>query len=437
MLKLQRSRILDSSKDNKRVAWSDRLSLVTVVVLGAYFLLLILFFPETRHDQDNLATLALFLGILSVILSPPAERPAWPYWVFGGGLVCFYLLNVLSAELAPVLPGIGHTSSKWLHLPQLLLALAVGIGIRHQRHAFFLLICVLIISGLWYAGQAVSIPWREGIYMDERLMLDRGFHTKLAMELLMLFSLFLAYALLKKFGYSSLIYLAGALLFGALLFMTKTRFALLTMFFVTIPCAVLVQRKFGTMKQKIIVAGLIFFLVAPGIGGIWYLTASKARKSPRNAVIRFKYWESVAIIAKRSPLPRVILGHGRFSHTFKAVAEKYGITLDEEYNTPLPHAHNIFIQTFLETGVAGTLVLIIIYGVAFYRAVTGWIRGSPEAGMVAGVMIVAIITLTVMGQMDYCLHPSITGRLCWFMMGLAFASGAVAKPGSDAETSET
>ncbi len=431
-----RSRVLDSSTDNKRDTLANRLSLATVVVLGVYFFLLIFFFDETRHDQDNLATLALFLGILSIILSPPRERPAWPYWVFVGGLVCFYLLNLLAVHLAPDLPDIGHTSSRMVHLPKLLLALAAGIGLRRQRHAFYLLICILVISGLGYLGEAISIPWRDGIYMHGRLMLDRGYHVRLAIELLMLFSLFMAYALLRRFGYSSLIYLAGVLLFGALLFLTKTRFALLTMFFVTIPCAVLVQRKVGTIKQKIIVAGLIFFLVAPGVGGIWYLTASKERRSPTNALLRIKAYKSVAIIAKRSPLPRVVLGYGRFSHTYEAVSKKYGVNVEETPNVSLAHAHNVFVQTFLETGVAGTLVLIIIYGVAFYRAVTGWIRGRTETGAVAGVMIVAIITLTVMGQMDHCLNQSITGRLGWFMIGLAFASGAVAKPGSDVETSE-
>ena len=40
-----------------------------------------------------------------------------------------------------------------------------------------------------------------------------------------------------------------------------------------------------------------------------------------------------------------------------------------------------------------------------------------------GVMVIALVTMGALGQIDYCLDR-VEGQLCWFIIGLAFASGS-------------
>jgi len=146
--------------------------------------------------------------------------------------------------------------------------------------------------------------------------------------------------------------------------------------------------------------------------------------------LRIAAWKIALQITEKSPWYRPIIGYGRFTQTFDGLAEYY----DTDYNKidksllirgRFHHCHNVLLQTFIETGVLGLTALIFIWVMAFYRALSAWLR-QIEPTMISGVMAIALITMAFMGQVDYCFY-AVPGFLCWFLLGLSFASGSEMK----------
>jgi O-antigen ligase len=396
------------------------------VFLSLYLVLIISLYPESINYCNNLSLFAFVCGVGLFILFPLREKPVWPYWVFISTIMGFYLLNVLSVHWSDNIPGIGHSTSSWKHLPGLLLALSTGISLRNRKSASRLLAVLLVVSGLWYLGEMVSMPWRS-VWQGNRYVGSREFHTILAMELLPLFSLYLSSALLVKNRRTALLALSGAVLIGVVILLNKTRFVLLTMGFVTIPSAIVLQNRFGNLRNRLAAACLWVIVIAPAIGLIWYLNASPERRSFNNASLRVAAWKISMQITEQSPGYRILIGHGRFPHTFDALASYYRTDYDKINKIALVrgqyhHAHNVLLQTFLETGILGVIALVCIWLAAFYRALSAWVK-QKEPQAISGVMVVTMITIAVMAQMDYCFY-GVAGFLCWFLIGLAFASSA-------------
>jgi len=406
----------------KRIFFERWLSFAAEVFLGLYLVLLISLYPESSIYCNNLATLALVCGIILLILRPPGDKPIWPYWTFIGGIAGFYLVNLLAVGLAEKIPGIGHTSSAWEHLPGLLLALTTAVSVRNRRSAGRVLAVLLIVAGLWYLGEVISLPWRYP-YFQGRFVGHRGHHTQLSKELLLLFSLYLGYAALLSNRRLAAAALFGAVLMGVLLFMTKTRFALLAMMFVTIPSVFVIQNRFGAYRRRLICALAWILIIAPAMSLIWYKTASPERKSLAHAETRIAAWKIIIQIAEKESWFRKLVGHGRFSDTFSALVGRYNIDESGLQGEKLAHAHNTILQTFLETGLLGVAILILIWASAFYRALSAWLRRREADAVIPGVMVVALISIAVMAQMDYILWK-LPELLSFFLLGLAAASGA-------------
>jgi len=425
-----------------RLRWERWLSYLVEACLAVCLALLIILYPKSYDFCNNLATLAAICALAMITLRPPADKPVWPYWAFISALVAFYGFNLLSIHLAEEVPGIGHSSSRWVHLPGLVLCLAVGLGVRNQRSAGRLIAVLLLVSGLWYLGELINIPWRSP-FLGNRFIGSREYFTVTANELLPLFALFLGSAALVKDRRLALASLSGAVMVGVLLFLTKTRSTLLVMIFVTIPLTVLVNRQFGdrlrkftgSFRQRLVILGLLVFLVAPAAAAVWYYNASPERRSLINVFSRFSAYKICFQVADKEPWSRIMIGHGRFSHTFAAVARHYQTDSPVMHGEELYHAHNVLLQTFLETGILGTMALVLLVATAFYRALWAWLKKGETFPVVPGVMIVALSTIIVMSQMDYCLQ-TVPGFLCWFIIGMAFASGTSEEKNSLQEGSD-
>jgi len=391
------------------------------VFLAVYVALLIGFYPKSFILSNNVASLAAVCGFGLFLLSPPKEKPQWPYWVFLLSTFAFYGLNVLAVRLAMDVPDMGFTSSSWKYLPELQITLATGLSLRSRKAATRVLAVLLIFSGLWYLGELASIPWRQ-VWMDNRYIASRDFHTKLAMELLLLFSLFLGCAALLKNRRWALASLIGAVLMAGLMLLTKTRFTLLTMAFITIPSAILIQRNYGSLKQRIVALLIWTFIVVPAGGYIWYQLINPERKTKTTAEFRITAWKISLEIAKKEPWSRRLIGYGRSSRTFDAVANYYQTNKDALLGKEFHHCHNALLQTFLETGILGVAALFAIWFSAFYRVFSAWMKKKGPNPEICGVLLMAMITMAVMNQMDFCIQ-GVTGYLSFFITGLAFAAG--------------
>ncbi len=394
----------------------------TFVLLIVYFVLMLEKYPQWRDLWPSLAGAAALFSIVSIVHRPPSEKPVWPYWVFIGAVVGYFVLNLLALCLAPEIPDMGNTNMKILYLPGILIALATGLGLRGARLPGRFLTAILIVSGLWYVKEAVSLVWTSP-YLDNKLVLSRPYHTVLAMELVLVLSLFIGYAALSRTRRHCLLSLAGAVLVAGLLLMTQTRSALLVAAFVTLPCVALVQNRWGSFRKRMTLFLILFCLVAPLGSMLWFSLASPERRSLTNAFGRFQaYMISVQISMERSCTEN-LFGNGRYTETFPAVARHYGIDPRVPEGPALLHAHNVLLQTLVETGLLGTMALLLAWVAAAHRALSAWVCQEKT---VAGVMVIALLTMAAMGQFDHCLNDlwGVHGQLCWFLVGLAFASGS-------------
>ena len=212
-----------------------RLRIAIQVLLGLHLAMLMV--PKWKHVANSLALLALICAGVLAFVRPFPKETARVRWMFIGGLLAFLGINLLAVVLAEDIPGRGKVTYEYVHLPGVVVALAFGLGVRDEKAAWRLIAVLLVAAGLWYVGEVVSLLWRSP-YLDNRFVGARGFHTILAMELVILCALYLAAAAVAKKRVAALLSLAGAALTGVLILMTKTRLAILTLALVTVPCIV-------------------------------------------------------------------------------------------------------------------------------------------------------------------------------------------------------
>jgi O-antigen ligase len=242
------------------------------------------------------------------------------------------------------------------------------------------------------------------------------------MELVVMCSLYLGWALARRGRWSTLASLGGAVLTGVLLFLTKTRGALLTLCLVTVPAVCVFQQCFGSLRRRLAAASLCVFLAAPVATLVWYYLASPERRSPDTVYTRLAAYKRCVRIVANAPWSRTVIGHGPRPCVFPAVAEQYGTDSPTFLGEKLCHAHNDLLQVLLEAGLLGMALLGTIWAVAFWSAWSAWRRGAVPEAKLASVLLPGLITFIAVSQFDCTLFAPV-GHLGWFVVGLAFASG--------------
>jgi O-antigen ligase len=127
----------------------------------------------------------------------------------------------------------------------------------------------------------------------------------------------------------------------------------------------------------------------------------------------------------------VAVGHGPYAEVFPEAAWRVGATVAiEAGGREMPHAHNVPLQTLVETGVIGLAALAAMWGTAFLSAWGTWRRGAGTAADLAGAIWPALLTWAAMGMMDIDLR-SVCGALAWLVAGLGAASPSWAGPAAE------
>ncbi len=402
-----------------RYEWRWAAIALTLLSVHAFFMA---FLPDMFYARQYLSWGIIIAAFWRVVMVRPDDREQWPYYVFFFGLLAFYLINVIAAEVGTKPPGMGETDTRFIHLPGLTMAAAIGYGVRGKKWAQRYLTVLTSVFLCYYLTQAATLTW-DSAFLDGRLILSRVYHTKLAKELLIIFSLLLAVAAAADKPGVRVYNLLGAAMLVFFIFLTKTRSVLLVMFFVTAPAVCLTQPRFGAWKQKVVAGALIFFIAAPALSAIWYLNAGPDRRSPLSARSRMKAWGIAWEIVEKADWTQKMIGHGRFHHSFSALAIHYHATPPETNGEVFKHAHNVAMQTLVETGALGLLALAMIWAAAFYRAARAWIRNKDPDSTVNAAALTALASVAAICQLDYCLD-GVPGMLYWTVIGLAFASGS-------------
>jgi O-antigen ligase len=376
-----------------------------------------------REGADGLAVAAAACALVLLLVPGACRDDARRLWLFVAGLGAFLTINLTSAVLAEELPGRGGFSWRGMHLTGILVAFAAGVGLRRRGAVERLLGWLLLLSGIWYLGETVTMPWRSA-FEDGRLAGDRGYPTLLAAELVLLIALYLGNSLAWRRRLSRAASLAGAGLTGVLLFMTKGRAALLVLGAVAIPAVLLFQRRLGRTRTRIAAVCLWLLLLAPLGLVAWWCAASPERRSGTTVRSRLTIYRLCFQATANAPWYRAVIGHGPSRRVYPATVARYAGEPPRVLGQKIRHAHNNLFQIFLETGLIGVLAVTALWLIAFRSAWVAWRSdcGDSRSSALPGVLLAALVTVAANGAADYTLWH-VTGRLSWLVVGLAFASG--------------
>jgi len=337
----------------------------------------------------------------------------------------FALIHVISLLYAMDLPGLEYSKRLNHNSYGFVIALTLGMGLRDRRSIHRLLWLMLVFFGGWSIFEILSLPAGDSFCkgsFGENYCNDRFIGTShinpnsIAMGLVILFSVYLCYAFIARDKRVTGLVLCGLGTTTFLLLLTKSRLSLLTAVFVTVPVALITQKRMLNIRKRIIVACLVFSLIAPLLAFTWFKNAEQERKSPSSAIARFHLWQDSIDILTHPPWYRFYIGYGNVKNVNSILADHYGMPIIAN------HTHNIYFQTLLETGMLGLVALIFIFGVALFGVCREWKINKLVDGDLSPVFITAIATILAVGQMDHVLKY-LSGKLVWIILGLAFAYG--------------
>lgn len=326
------------------------------------------------------------------------------------------LIFVISLFGAMDLPGMKFTDRNNDGFYGIVIALTLGMGIRDRKSIHRLLWLMLIFFGGWSIVEFFSLS-PETSFVTGRFVGIKNINPNIiAMGLLILFSVFTCYAFIVRGKRIFGLMLCGLGATTLLLLLTKSRSSLLTAAFVTVPVALITQRRLLNFKKRLIAACIVFLLITPLLAFVWYSNVETERKSPVNAIKRFHTWQISLEMTTHRPWYRLFIGHGSIKGVNIKIADQF------ELDFPDGHSHNIFFQTLLETGMLGLMTLIFIFGIALQGVYREWKVNKHASGDLSAVFITTIATILTVGQMDHVLLK-LPGKLVWIILGLALAYG--------------
>jgi len=396
-----------------------------IFVLFALYLLSLAFYGDAARFH------ALFIsaGLLTVWLEridPHPEGSRNFRRLFFYSFVLFMVIHVISLICAMDLPGMEFSKRNNHNFYGFVIALTLGMGLRDRRSIHRLLWLMLAFFGGRSIFEIFSLPAGESfckgthngnLCIDRFIGISQDNPNYVAMGLVILFSVYLCYAFITRDKRITGLVLCALGMTTLLLLLTRSRASLLTAAFVTIPVAFITQKRLFNFRKRLIIACLVFFLIAPLLAFSWYSTVDHPeRKSAKSAIARFHLWQTSLDIVAHPPWYRLYIGYGNIKHVFSKVAKQYGTAMGAN------HSHNIYVQTLVENGILGLMTLIFIFGIVLLGVCREWKVQSLANGDISPVFITTIATILVVGQMDHVLKY-LSGKLVWIILGLAFAYG--------------
>lgn len=201
----------------------------------------------------------------------------------------------------------------------------------------------------------------------------------------------------------------------AALFFTFTRAAWIAVTAEVLVFIIIFSKKY----RKILLAGIVAVTV---------LAAVAAYRNPeyRQLIVhgseqpRIKAFHLSAKIISERPLTGIGFGKRVFARYYPEEAEV------------VQHAHNIFLNTAVETGIPGLILFAALWVVIIKTFAAGLKKGlSPEKKVMLSGILVSVIGFLVLNMFDY-MYIGWPGQMCWILVGFGHAlirpegTGAVA-----------
>lgn len=364
--------------------------------------------------------LAAVLALKLEYLRPATGRSRTFRNLFIFLLLGYVAINLISTVYSPEALGLSFSDRSNEYFYGAVIAFAAGIGLKSKLGVRRLLIGLLAAYVLWYAVEIMAIPFNSP-FQDGRFVGLWKYNTNMiSMQALIILSLLVGYLFVADDKKTKQFVIFGTLLATTILFLTKTRFTLLTFVFVAVPVSLLCQKRYGSFKNRFIAAFLIILIMMPSLTYLWW-KVSPDRHGMSSLRSRVIIWEESIDIIADMPWQRKVIGYGNDKDLFPRLVK---IRDPESRLVNHPHAHNVLIQTFLETGIVGVTALVFLWLQAFAGVMYALLKERKESFCLSGVFVTSLVTIAVMSQMDYSLSH-IRGKLVWFVLGLSIAYGRV------------
>jgi O-antigen ligase len=127
---------------------------------------------------------------------------------------------------------------------------------------------------------------------------------------------------------------------------------------------------------------------------------------------RLALWPEVIDLAKERPLTGYGFGRGLLRRTLH----------EEFHNNLLWHAHNLFLDTVLQTGVLGLVLLLLLLGAVFRE---GWLtaRSGDAFAMACGIALITVLVGVVIRNLTDTLLVRQNALFFWGLVGVLLAWG--------------
>jgi putative inorganic carbon (HCO3(-)) transporter len=212
--------------------------------------------------------------------------------------------------------------------------------------------------------------------------------------------------------------LASAILMALTLLLTFSRSAILGVSAAMLLVAVgrWPRLAYGLPVGLVAGAGLIWRLGSGAVGSALFGLPTGA-DLPAKALSRGEIWQRALAMIQAFPFTGIGL------NTFPIVLARLFPTFVNAPDQPIPHAHNLILQTALDLGLPGLLCFLTLLGAAGLALVrawpetTGWRRGAV-AGVAAGLIAHLVFSLT-----DAVTLGAKPGGFLWVVLGGALALG--------------
>ena len=301
-----------------------------------------------------------------------------------------------------------------------IIIVAVLLATRSQRMIEHLILILLVVFGIYYGAEFITTSWWDSLSSGVRFVGTTGTHpNRLGMTLLVLPSLGLGALAMVKGKAGRIALGASAAVFTFFLLLVKSRSCLLVFGLVNIPLSVLIYGKWGQWRSRILVAAVIIVLVVPLASYLWLTHASDERNTSQGIYGRVEAWQISMTLAADGPWYRTLIGHGSYKRGYQKLVDHFGRHSRHYPGEPV-HAHNIYLQTLVDSGFIGLAGLSLFVGSLFLGLISGY-RDPDQDSKVPGVLLVAMCTILAMGFLDNSLQ-SLSGKLYYGIIAMGSAS---------------
>jgi len=166
-------------------------------------------------------------------------------------------------------------------------------------------------------------------------------------------------------------------------------------------------------EKRLVILGVIGLIAMPFIlpASVWERLASISTLSDSSSVYR------MAIYAASLNMISVYWATGIGVGAFPLIYPEFSHTAAYAY-----HSHNLFLQQFIELGICGFVIFIILLVLAFQRIYFGIKHSTRKYGFLCGGLFAGLSGLILQGMTDNVWHDYRIMLLFWLYMGISIAA---------------